>query len=409
AGPVGGGTGPGVAAGRNGAGAGAGGADRVGEPDHARCRLARAERRPRRGRRARRRGRVDLPRPRRAARRQPHHPLVAHPHRPRRPRRRARRRPSRTRAARPARTVPGLGRRAGLRLAGTRNLRPPPPRTPLPARRPAPHPDPHPAAALPPSRLPPPRPPMRPRPHQALRPGRPDLRMQPGPAVPHPPPRQAGRRMDRDPARTRHPHLARTPRPHLHHQARAVPRLAPARRALRPAVRPTSYLRIPPGDRRVSKLTGMNFEGFPAGAFDFYERLEADNSKSFWDAHKDEYQRFVREPMLALADELEADFGPATVFRPHRDIRFSADKSPYKTYQGVFVAAVPGTGYYAQLSADGVLASGGFHSHGPDQVDRYRRAVDANSSGRALADVVARLQRDGLAVGGEAVKTRPPG
>src|SRR5215831_1927826 len=67
----------------------------------------------------------------------------------------------------------------------------------------------------------------------------------------------------------------------------------------------------------------MAFEGFPAEAFSFYERLEADNTRDFWNANKHEYQQYVREPMIALADELEDEFGPATVFRPNRDIRFS--------------------------------------------------------------------------------------
>lgn len=159
----------------------------------------------------------------------------------------------------------------------------------------------------------------------------------------------------------------------------------------------------------LPKLSGMAFEGFPAESFDFYERLEADNSRSFWNAHKGEYQQYVREPMLALADELEDEFGSAHVFRPNRDIRFSADKSPYKTYQGMFVSRVPGTGFYVQVSADGGHASGGFHSHGPDQVERYRRSVDADHTGSALAMIVAALERDGLAVGGDQLKTRPRG
>ncbi len=94
----------------------------------------------------------------------------------------------------------------------------------------------------------------------------------------------------------------------------------------------------------IPKLSGMAFEGFPAESFGFYERLEADNSRGFWNAHKGDYQRYVREPMLALADELEDEFGAAQVFRPYRDTRFSADKSPYKNHQGMFVQRVPGTG-----------------------------------------------------------------
>ena len=161
--------------------------------------------------------------------------------------------------------------------------------------------------------------------------------------------------------------------------------------------------------RWLHRLSGMTFDGFPAEAFGFYERLEAHNTRSFWAAHKTEYERYVREPMIALADELAGEFGPPTVFRPHRDIRFSADKSPYKTYQGMFVERVPGTGFYLQVSADGLMASGGFHSHGPDQVERYRAATDAESSGAVLAAIVADLAAGGMSIGGDQLKTRPRG
>lgn len=153
----------------------------------------------------------------------------------------------------------------------------------------------------------------------------------------------------------------------------------------------------------------MAFTGFPAEAFEFYERLEADNSRPFWAAHQGEYKQFVRAPMEALAEELEPEFGSASLFRPHRDTRFSADKSPYKTYQGMFIERVPGTGFYLQVSADGMLAGGGFHSHGPDQVERYRNAVDAEPSGVLLAGVVADLAANGLSMSGDQLKTRPRG
>lgn len=153
----------------------------------------------------------------------------------------------------------------------------------------------------------------------------------------------------------------------------------------------------------------MAFQGFPAEAFGFYQRLEADNSRSFWDAHKSDYRKYVREPVEALAGELAAEFGPATVFRPHRDVRFSADKSPYKTYQGVFVERFAGAGWYVQISADGLLASGGFHSHAPDQVERYRAAVDAETSGSKLAAIISDLRDGALSIGGGRLKTKPRG
>lgn len=153
----------------------------------------------------------------------------------------------------------------------------------------------------------------------------------------------------------------------------------------------------------------MGFDGFPAEAFSFYARLAADNSKAFWAAHKNDYDAFVRGPVLALVAELEAEFGPAAVFRPSRDTRFSADKSPYKTYQGAFAERFPGTGFYLQVSADGLTASGGFHSHAPGQIERYRTAVSSGRPGAALQAIVAGLQQNGLTLGGDRLKTRPRG
>ena len=161
-----------------------------------------------------------------------------------------------------------------------------------------------------------------------------------------------------------------------------------------------------PGNR---KLPVMGFHGFPAEAFGFYARLTADNSKAFWAAHKNDYEVFVRGPVVALAAELEAEFGPAVVFRPSRDTRFSADKSPYKTYQGAFAERFPGTGFYLQVSARGLTASGGFHSHAPSQIDRYRAAVSSAQPGAALQAIVTGLQHEGLSVGGDRLKTRPRG
>lgn len=153
----------------------------------------------------------------------------------------------------------------------------------------------------------------------------------------------------------------------------------------------------------------MAFDGFRAEAFTFYQRLEADNSREFWQANRGDYERYVLEPIRALAAELEPEFGSLALYRPHRDTRFSADKSPYKTYQGAFAQLVPGLGFYLQISAAGIQASGGFHSHSSDQVARYRQAVDADQSGAMLADIVARLVGDGFAIGGDRLKTMPRG
>jgi uncharacterized protein (DUF2461 family) len=73
----------------------------------------------------------------------------------------------------------------------------------------------------------------------------------------------------------------------------------------------------------------MAFKGWPADALEFYEGLEADNSKVYWSEHKAVYERAVHGPMAALLSDLADEFGEGRIFRPYRDVRFSADKSSH--------------------------------------------------------------------------------
>jgi uncharacterized protein (TIGR02453 family) len=153
----------------------------------------------------------------------------------------------------------------------------------------------------------------------------------------------------------------------------------------------------------------MTFAGFPDEAFAFYEGLSADNSKTYWTAHKDVYERAVREPMLALVEELGPKYGEAKIFRPYRDVRFSADKSPYKDHQGAYFSAAGGIGYYLQVSAEGLMVAGGFYGHDKELTARYRAAVDSAASGERLEKIVVSLARQGFSAGGDQVRSRPRG
>jgi uncharacterized protein (TIGR02453 family) len=152
-----------------------------------------------------------------------------------------------------------------------------------------------------------------------------------------------------------------------------------------------------------------SFKGFTDQALELYVGLEADNSKEFWATHKAVWEAEVRDPMVALLDGLEDEFGPGKVFRPYRDVRFSKDKTPYKTHQGAFVGATLGIGYYVQIGAEGLLAGGGWRPHEPGQVERYRVAVADDTSGPPLVAAVDALVAAGFRVEGDPVKTRPRG
>jgi uncharacterized protein (TIGR02453 family) len=151
------------------------------------------------------------------------------------------------------------------------------------------------------------------------------------------------------------------------------------------------------------------FAGIPDDAFRFYADLEENNNRDWWLEHKPVYDAVVREPLTLLLAELEPRFGPAKLFRPNRDVRFSPDKSPYKTAQGAFAATAEGVGFYLQLSADGLLVGGGCHTHTPAQLARFRGAVDDPASGRALQEIVRSVEAAGFAVEGESLKTVPRG
>ncbi len=151
------------------------------------------------------------------------------------------------------------------------------------------------------------------------------------------------------------------------------------------------------------------FQGFPEWGVRFYQDLEETNSKEFWSEHRVQWERSVRDPMRALVEELEDEFGPGKLFRPHRDIRFSHDKSPYKTHQGALVGSAKAVGYYVQVSGDGLTVGGGFHAHSPGQTDRFRAAIDADESGAAVVQIAADLVGAGYLLEGAALKTRPKG
>jgi uncharacterized protein (TIGR02453 family) len=151
------------------------------------------------------------------------------------------------------------------------------------------------------------------------------------------------------------------------------------------------------------------FTGFPVAALDFYDDLEMDNTKSFWDAHKAVYDEAIKAPMTALVKELEPEFGQAKVFRPYRDVRFAKDKTPYKTNQGAFVATAPSTGLYVDIAARGMRVGGGFYDASGERLVAIRAAIADDRTGAKLQRALRKLEKAGWDVGGEKLKTAPRG
>ena len=149
----------------------------------------------------------------------------------------------------------------------------------------------------------------------------------------------------------------------------------------------------------------MAFRGWKVEALEFFEGLEADNSKTYWQRNKAVYEQEVRAPMEALLAELAPQWGEGRIFRPYRDVRFSPDKSPYKTHMGALI----GDGY-VQLSTAGLSAGCGMWEMAPDQLERYRAAVADDRAGPELSGLVEDARAAGLEVMAHGtLKTAPRG
>ncbi|MGH7765549.1 MAG: DUF2461 domain-containing protein [Candidatus Dormibacteraceae bacterium] len=153
-------------------------------------------------------------------------------------------------------------------------------------------------------------------------------------------------------------------------------------------------------------LDGMTagFQGWRGDFQGFFLGLRANNTKAYFAAHRRQYEQDVKAPMVALLAELEPEFGAARLSRPNRDIRFAADKSPYKTN---IYASAPAGGYVS-LDATGLVAAGGRYMLEPFDLARFRAAAAVQKSGAELARAVAALRDKGYEIGDPELKRVPP-
>lgn len=152
------------------------------------------------------------------------------------------------------------------------------------------------------------------------------------------------------------------------------------------------------------------FEGFGPHLLDFYERLEVDNTREFWLANKPVYDAEVARPLRALAEELAPKFGQPKVFRPHRDVRFSKDKTPYQTHASMgFFGGKLGNLYF-QISASGMFIAGGLYEPARDQLEKFRDLQDDPKTITSLDALLPQLAKAGFPLDeGAPLKTAPRG
>ena len=152
------------------------------------------------------------------------------------------------------------------------------------------------------------------------------------------------------------------------------------------------------------------FLGFGPGALKWFKKLEKDNTKAWFDANRAQFEDEIKDPLERLLNELAEDLGGTVkLFRQNRDIRFSKDKSPYKTNTyGVVRVPDSQSGLYVSISSKGLGAGSGYWQMAKDQLERYRAAVQGKD-GPALDAAVKTMKASGVRLWGDALKSAPRG
>ncbi len=165
------------------------------------------------------------------------------------------------------------------------------------------------------------------------------------------------------------------------------------------------------------------FQGFPADATAFFIELAANNNRDWFAANRHRHEAAVLAPAAALIESLNLAFAAhdlplrgdpkKSVFRLHRDTRFSADKTPYKTHAGIVLTrdGMRGTLHmlYIQLGgADGPFLAMGFYMPPPAELAALREAIAYAPA--AWAATLASLHKAKLALRpGDPLQRMPKG
>jgi uncharacterized protein (TIGR02453 family) len=133
----------------------------------------------------------------------------------------------------------------------------------------------------------------------------------------------------------------------------------------------------------------VSFKGFGPQALPFFKALGFHQNKEWFDANRETYEDEIKTPFGDLIEDIAAAFAKAGVplkgdrkaslFRQNRDIRFSKDKSPYKTHAGAVMTrggAKNDKGlFYIHIAPDGCFAAAGFYHSEPADLGALRRAI----------------------------------
>jgi uncharacterized protein (TIGR02453 family) len=146
---------------------------------------------------------------------------------------------------------------------------------------------------------------------------------------------------------------------------------------------------------------------WPASALEFLRELEENNDRYWFKANRRRYDEDLVAPARELAARL-SHLGDAHLFRPYNDTRFHM-RPPIKEQLGIAIGYGGAGGYYVELSLDGLLVAAGLHRPAPDQLERFRAAIDDGRRAAAFERAVHAAEGAGFEVSPAELKRAPRG
>jgi uncharacterized protein (TIGR02453 family) len=146
---------------------------------------------------------------------------------------------------------------------------------------------------------------------------------------------------------------------------------------------------------------------WPPEALAFLRELEDNNNTAWFRAERSRYEEHLVAPARDLAEKL-SELGRPHFFRPYNNLRFRPGP-PLKEQLGVAIGYGAAGGFYFELSLDGLLVAAGLHQPAPDQLGRFRAAMDDERTARGYVRGLATAGRAGLTPADPELKRAPRG
>jgi uncharacterized protein (TIGR02453 family) len=165
---------------------------------------------------------------------------------------------------------------------------------------------------------------------------------------------------------------------------------------------------------------------FTKDTVNFFARLEKNNNKVWFEAHRNDLEQYVMEParvfVMCMGDVLR-EIAPnvqaipsidKSIFRLHRDVRFSKNKAPYKTNLGIFLWEGPAkkmecSGFYTHIEPKNFFVGLGMYMFTPEQIKKFRDAVSDPANAEELTKIIRKLKTKGYKINEASFKKIPRG